>query len=292
MLNAVSKYWVRGLRAPMTKTAVELGIALLLALAASKLFWLLFAPLPTPKGVPVITPQQSASVENRAVNPFFVAESAASSGEEAVMAETLAETSLDLILYGTWPHETGSTAFIDAGNGSQKRYRTGDQIVSGARLGPVYENWVVIRRGGVDEALWIKDRKQSEIEAVVVAAQPQSGSETPAEQATEKAPDILETLSDIVSFSVSGLSNGELRIVLNPGANVQRFNELGFVAGDVLTALNNAPINPEQIMSGAFQEGLAADAPIDIMVERDGRPVSLTIQLNAKASEESNEDDS
>lgn len=81
----------------------------------------------------------------------------AASGEPTnAMDQELNATQLQLTLLGTWllsEREQDRYAVIQTADGSQRRYRVGDEIVDGARLQAVEARRVIIRRGEVDEYL-------------------------------------------------------------------------------------------------------------------------------------------
>ncbi|MBQ0797924.1 MAG: hypothetical protein KBT63_01475 [Porticoccaceae bacterium] len=69
--------------------------------------------------------------------------------------ENIPETRLDLVLKGTFTHDSAdmASALIAEKNGSSKRYFTGDEIASGVELISVQAGAVVLRRNGRDESL-------------------------------------------------------------------------------------------------------------------------------------------
>ena len=272
------------LRLSSMKSVLELSLVVIIAALAANLFWLVFTPLPAPPGQPAIfVTETTAQGGQRAMNPFASAEGTVGLTEQSYIETPLVETTLDLTLFGTWPDETGGTAFIGDGDAPQKRFRAGDEINAGVRLERVYENWVAISRGGVSEALWIDNRKP----APIAGAAPEA---SPASELSVADDDY--TLADIVAFSIDGFATGALKIVLNPGADAEKFSELGFAPGDILLSLNGGPVDPDYVMSGEIQSDLASGNPIDIIVERDGAPVPLSLQLRPGATGDSLDDES
>ncbi len=284
MLSIVSNPAALFLRAYSIKTIVELSLVVAIAVLAAKLFWLVFAPLPALTSQPtVLVAETSAQRDQLVMNPFTAAQEAIGPASPSYNETPLVETTLDLTLFGTWPDESGGTAFIGDGDAPQKRFRAGDEITAGVRLERVYENWVAISRGGVSEALWIDNRK------------PSPNVDTDPEGAPDSELSLEDqgyTLADIVAFSAEGVAGGSPKIVLTPGADAKKFNELGFAPGDILLSLNGGPVYPEYVISGAIQADLASGNPIDIVVERDGAPVSLTVQLRPGATGDGIDDDS
>lgn len=269
--------------APVTKMArlAEFAAYLLIAILLAKLVWTIFAPLSLPQGEPVQIASPAAPRKLTIQDPFSVAPPSESGFTEARQNVILTETSLDLTLYGTWidasgVEASGGTAFIGEGDGPQKRFRTGDEITPGVRLRGVYENWVSIARNGVEEALWLKNRKQSGIEHARAAV---SGIR------------LAGDLGDIFQLSLDQNSDGGPRIVLHPGRAPDRFAALGFVNGDILVEIDGAPVERAAIASNSIAGLLANKNAVQIIVERAGARKAINVDLTRQADDEKVNDD-
>ncbi|GEM_PF-3464660 len=259
-------------RIAMLVKAAEITLIVVLALLLVRLLvhiWGVFVPAEMPAGEPiVITAAPAPAVaENAAPNPFAT-KAAVVAAPEQVAVETLQETSLDLVLHGTWIDESGATAFISEKNGPQKRYQVGDRIVSGVRLQEVHKEWVALSRGGAYEALRIKNRKA-----------PAAGSEQKKESVTASgtpAPGEARSLDAIFRVSVE---NGA--IVLNPGNDGEvAFYALGFESGDILRAVDGVPVTDLQSAPAVVKQ-LTSQSAAKVTVERRGAPVTWNVSLQS-----------
>ncbi len=257
---------------------VELALLLIIAMLLAKLTWAIIAPLPLPQAEIGQAPrqtEQSHSMVN--LDPFAVGEVSEPTQIDNFDDTSLAETSLDLTLYGTWSDAEGGTAFIGEGDNPQKRVRVGDEISSGVRLQDVRENWVVISRGGIAESLWMNNRKQPASSPPVTASAPKT--------------DVFESVSslnEIFRFSIDQQNGG--RIVLRPGSQPEKFTASGFVSGDVLVAIDDAPVDLAALTSGSLAAEFFDAQPVRVTVERDGQTKTINVEFNTGA--DSSDDDS
>ena len=191
-------------------------------------------------------------------------------------------------------------AVIDAGEG-EKAYRAGETIASGLKLVRVYPDRAVVSRDGVEETLALtRDRNLQPAEIVrppgstqgtrasapnaPSSAAPASG----AGQTVHASPQLQQTIDrarqnpeeiarrlQIVPVLDGGRVTG---IRLSTGADASLMNQIGLRAGDVVTAVNGAPV--DSIARGQqIIEGLRNASSARVTVLRDGRPTDITISL-------------
>ncbi len=263
--------WLKtpSLRSGGTRTArpiiyLELILTALIAIALTRLFWIVLAPFAAPTLEPAVISQAlTTPSEPDVINPFAKQGDIVSLPDTQTRAATLEETSLDLTLYGTWIDTVEGTAFIGHGDGEQKRYQIGDEIASGVILQETHENWVTISRGGIFETLSIKNRK------TVNTAQPAS---------ENKNISTGSNLSNIIRFTTDTDEAGGVRIILNPGLDSDAFDNFGFKPGDILISINGAKVEDADAQT-VFLDMLAKKQSVLLAVNRNGAPILLEVGL-------------
>jgi general secretion pathway protein C len=244
---------------------VEAGLAVLIGIFAAKAFWALFAPLPAAPSVEV-APAPAATTAAAAINPFRLTLSAAAPAA-VVEAPAAVETSLNLTLFGTWAVEAGgATAIISANGQAQKVYRIGEEICCGASLAAVYPDRVLISRAGARETLRLPNKSEA-------AAAP-LGASAPASRATA-------SLADLVTVRATTASNGAFALQLAPGSDPARFEDLGLRAGDLLVAIDGAPLSADPAATQRLLSNASGARTVTLTVERDGVSLPVEVDLGA-----------
>ena len=197
-----SSLWSHGVESALLTARLNLGHALLLALAlacavqASQLLSVLRAPMPTPP--PFAAPLMADRALFARFDPFFPA--------RAMAGDSLPVTSLPFSLHGVRADSsTGrGSAIIASGDGVQQVYAVGDIISDGVSLAAIGRDHVVLDRGGVREALWLEsaggeavqrydpstfDPMPEPVAESSGAAIPDSDSPAPVREPPEVAPD-------------------------------------------------------------------------------------------------------
>jgi general secretion pathway protein C len=212
-----------------------------------------------------------------------------------------------LILRGTLADRdpTAGVAVIDGGGGEQA-YRAGEAVASGMKLLRVYPDHAVLSRDGVEETLTLtRDRNLQPAEIVrqpgpggartARANMPGAARNAPgaatagsAGQTMRASPELQHTidrlrqnpaeLAERVQI-VPVLDGGRLTGVrVSTGTDAALMNQIGLRPGDVVTAVNGAPIN--SVASGQqIIDGLRNAASARVTVLRDGKPTDITISL-------------
>jgi general secretion pathway protein C len=210
-----------------------------------------------------------------------------------------------MILRGTLADRdpASGVAVIDAGEGEQA-YRAGETIAAGLKLARVYADHAVVMRDGVEETLALtRDRNLQPAEIVrqpgaargarANAPTASNTSSAPAfasgtGQTEHASPQLQQTIDrarqnpeeiarrlQIVPVLDGGRMTG---IRLSTGADSSLMNQIGLRPGDVVTAVNGAPVDSlargQQII-----EGLRNASSARVTVLRDGRPTDITISL-------------
>jgi general secretion pathway protein C len=249
-------------------SAAELALLALLAIQAARLIWLVAAPL-GPVGdwraSSALAAPGDASVLT-GFDPFF--RLSAGAGPAVV-------TSLNLKLYGVREDRaTGrGSAIIALPDGRQSSFAVGEEILPGVALTAVGFDNVTISRGGALEQIFLD---QSE-PAQSVGAPPTAPAPGQAPQPVVAAPAPVQA-GQAISLQprmAGGRVNG---IVVGPGGDGGlAFRAAGFVAGDVIVAVNGQRVTSmEQARTAIGQAG----GDVNVMVDRGGRAVPLRVRMN------------
>jgi general secretion pathway protein C len=215
-------------------------------------------------------------------------------------------TTLAMILRGTLAdHDPASgIAVISDGERGERAYRAGEEIASGVKLARVYADHVVLLHEGVEETLTLT-RDQNLTPGNIVrppstnnartarsgaAAAASSAAATSASSAqTTQAPadwqqtvDRLRQNPDELAKRVQivpVLDGGRLTGVrVSAGADIALLTQMGLRAGDIVTAVNGAPV--DSIARGQqIVDSLRNAASARVTVLRDGKPTDITISL-------------
>ena len=260
---------------PRLIKAVEVLLAIAIVTVLASILWNAFGPVTRPSATP---PAPAAPAEEAVTGPFdpfrMAAVAAPAPAGDLGFGPDLAETTLNLVLHGTWITEGGGAAFIKTPDEKQGRYSIGDTITNGVTLEKVYRDQIVINRNGARESLRLINREQ-----IAPAGRPQA-------RAAADPNKILSSVSGLAS--IGGLITaqpelddvGNVRLVLAPAGDVKAFENLGLRAGDTLVAVDNRPIGPN--IASALEMIAAVDGKqsVTISVERDGIVMTVTIALS------------
>lgn len=192
------------------------------------------------------------------------------------------------------------------GDGSERAFRAGEAIAGGIKLGRVYPDRVILVRDGVEETLALTRDRNLEPGNVVRQPTPgdarAAGANTPQSIAAANAaaanaaavraarapadwqqtvdrlrqnPDELAKRVQIVPV-MDGAKLTGVRVA--PGSDAALIGQIGLRSGDVVTAINGAPVDSlsrgQQIL-----ESLRSASSARVTVLRDGKPTDVVISL-------------
>jgi general secretion pathway protein C len=218
-------------------------------------------------------------------------------------------TTLGMILRGTLADRdpAAGIAVISEGERGERAYRAGEAIAGGVKLARVYPDHVVLLHEGVEETLTLtRDRNFAPGDIVrpptAGDARNPTAKNTPASIAAANAaaasaaatgtarapadwqqtvdrlrqnPDELTKRVQIVPVVDGGRLTG---VRVAAGSDMTLINQIGLRAGDVVTAINGAPVDSlareQQIV-----ESLRSASSARVTVLRDGKPTDVTIAL-------------
>ena len=253
-------------------TLAEILLVFAIGVLLGRLFWIGLGPITPP---PTRQIAQAALIEPKAagpVNPFRAA-SAPAAPASAETAASLAETSLNLKLHGTWVDSQGGVAIIGISDENQGRFGVGDTITAGVTLERVYQDHVIILRNGIRERLRLINRDQA-IGGIAPIADLQGDL-----GATADLGEGMATIGSLVVALPETDDVGGLRLVLQPAGDIEAFESLGLRAGDTLVAVDNQPIERNIARGLETLAMLEGKSSVTISVERDGVVMPVTIAL-------------
>lgn len=273
-------------------------LLLLLAYAAAGISWRLWPQSPVSHEIHLLADSTNLSSPASQVGAGLVAVAAmhlfgeADAAVPAPVASVIEapETRLSLTLRGIVSLSAGSEgrALIAEGSAEEKVYKVGDALSGGALLHEVLSDRVILQRGGRFETLTLPR------ERAAFAEQPAPHPGKAALSATSGRADAgigqqLRTLRDVVvndpqqAFSLvqtqpvmeGGVVKGYR---VSPGKERRLFHGSGLRPGDVVTSVNGVALSDTAQLATLYAQFKSADR-FELVVERGGRPTSLTIDL-------------
>lgn len=220
-------------------------------------------------------------------------------GDTPTVASGGGAAAQSMILRGTLADRDPASgiAVIDTGSG-EHAYRAGEIVASNVKLTRVYSDRVTLSRDGVESTLTLtRDRNLMPTEIVrqpsarVAGSRgtaPSSTSQTGAPQTRAMSPETRqvidrarehpEDLARLVQIAPVVEGGRVTGVRVGTGTDAALMNAIGLRTGDIVTAVNGAPVDSlargQQII-----EGLRTAASARVTVLRDGKPVDVTISL-------------
>ncbi len=242
---------------------VEAALIVLLAVQCARLVWAVAAPL-GPIGnwsMGTGAGDANAAATLARFDPFF---------RLAPVAGTAVVTSAPVKLFGVrLDQATGrGSAIIATPDGVQSSFAVGDAIMPGLILKAVMIDHVTIDRGGVTEQLFLDQSVAAPV--AQTGAAPSLG----APPALVAAPDI-PALRAGIAFAPRLESGQVTGFVVSPGGTGEVFRAIGFLPGDVVTAVNGRSIKTAQEASDALAS-VSPGSTVQFGVERSGKNTTIS----------------
>lgn len=219
---------------------------------------------------------------------------------QAVATNTLpaAETSLNLVLRGVLmvDDKNERRAYIADENGSDKAYRIGDELASGAVVHDIYEDKVILRHRGKNESLSLAgskdgDRVQYQRQSQLAGQSPNPvipGLRSPGSKLgnlrimTPSLPSPITLDSQALARQVNALpvmQDGKLSgFRLNAGRESALLQQLGIRSSDIITAINGQSLSDPSAAAGLLSS-LQGGQTLNITVKRNGREQNIPLTL-------------
>jgi len=154
-------------------------------------------------------------------------------------------------------------------------YAIGATLPGGSRLAEVYPDRVMLDRGGSLETLPLP--RQGGTPSAVSA-----GAMTPDTLPSAEGASSGEDLANAIRWQAVMRSDKPSGVRVYPGSDAQRFTSLGLQSGDLILAINDAPL-ADQANGEQFLKTLAGAPQGRLTIERNGRTETLTVDLTALA---------
>lgn len=260
---------------------------------AVRLVWLLIprhevaAPLPSGASAPAAGENLSVAKWHLFGNP---------QGSAAPAPASNLATVLKLGLRGTLalpdPKDERAIAIIANEQGNETSYRIGAEIAPGARLSEVYADHVVFDHQGVAESLALPrpeqhapslpDKNRQALKSAAPASIPpginSNGAAVPAAATSPAAKAQRLDPQEFARQIRPVFADGRIVGADISGADASVLARVGLRATDVVTAINGTPLagvsNPQALM-----DQLQNASSIQVTVQRDGKPATLTLSL-------------
>lgn len=244
------------------RLALEIGLVLALAIQAGRLV----SDMLTPVGPVGPAPAAKTGVADLSILARFNPFAPRSDGPVRMAAGA---TEGGLVLFGVRADRGGGgSAIIGQAGGAQTAVSVGEALPSGLTLKGVGPDHAILSNG-------------ARLELARAAA---GGAPTPPPTYLA-APTTAPTAAPVVSpkqfMAEAGLrprtEDGRITgYAVTPRGGGETLRRAGLMAGDVITGINGAALTAEKL--GELESELATNANVQITIERDGAPRTLTLQ--------------
>jgi general secretion pathway protein C len=191
-------------------------------------------------------------------------------------------SSMPLVLAGVLATKDPKEGMAIIGESAQaaKVVSVGKQVPGGAQLHSVYNDRVIIDRGGALESVFLPRRSTG---AAGAAAPP------PMPAVAENNAAMIDRMRRLVNDDPGLIAQvirpqpvfagGQMKgFRVYPGANRQAFARLGLRAGDMVTAINGTPLNDKERAQEIFGT-LGSSTDARVTVTRNGRQQELVLNI-------------
>lgn len=259
-----------------------------------QLTWLLLERTPD-EAVPIAPPPASvANAPRKTVNVQTIVDAHLFGQQQAapsVDASAAPETTMNLVLAGTWASEDPKRgfAFIGESANAARMYAVGKSVRQGTVLNAVYADRVVLDNNGNLETLKLPRLSNSNLVAQLTPQpkpQPNQFTENLRRMAESNPAAFAEIVRPQPVFA-NGVQRG-YRVY--PGRNRQQFAKLGLQPGDLVLSINGTPLDDPQRGMEIFNTMGASDR-VTVTVERNGQPQELSLNTATLSMPDANTPD-
>ena len=187
-------------------------------------------------------------------------------------------TSLPLVLTGIISADDPQNGLAILGQTAQnaKVFAVGDNVPGGAKLHAVYNDKVIIDRGGVLETLMLPRQAALGAPPPTAAALP---TESPvADRMRKLITEQPSLLADVMRPQPVFANGKQTGYRVYPGRNRSAFGRLGLKPGDLVTAINGTPLDDPEHGQEIFRT-LGSSPEAHVTVTRGGQQQDLTLNL-------------
>lgn len=191
------------------------------------------------------------------------------SADQPIVATSATHLSLAGVIAETDP-AAGQAIIADSGSPA-KVYRVGSTLPGNIVLRGVHADHVILDRGGTLERLDLPRQLTPGSSLDPAATNPALGA----------APQALNTdtgLANVIRWQAVIRGGQSPGIRVYPGADARAFTRLGLEAGDLIVAINDAPLS-DQANGDAFLRSLSGVPQASLTIERAGRTQNILVDL-------------
>jgi general secretion pathway protein C len=178
-------------------------------------------------------------------------------------------------------------AIIGESAPAAKVVAVGKQVPGGALLHAVYNDRVIIDRGGVLESVFLPRRTAaggSALPSMPPPAAPVAGNDAMLDRMRKLVNDDPGVIGQVMRPQPV-FANGEMKgFRVYPGANRQAFARMGLRAGDLVTAINGTPLNNKDRAQEIFAT-LNSSTDARVTITRANRQQELVLNIAQIAAE-------
>jgi len=230
-------------------------------------------------GVAVAQTRQRLDVAQIASAHLFGQAAAAPADTDAANAP---KTTMPLVLTGiiAASNPKSGLAILGESAAAAKVYAVGDNVPGGVRVNSVYEDRVLLDRGGRIEALVLPHQYGTGMAPPPTAAAADNGIDR-LRRTLEEQPGLMTDVMRPQAVFADGKQRG-YRVY--PGRNRQAFMRLGLRPGDLVVGINGTPLDDPARGDEIFRTiGSASEAHVTVV--RNGRQQDLALNLAQLASD-------
>ena len=272
-------------------TVVSVVLVIAIAAQLASLVWSILVP------PPAMAPSTAAASAGSSgpnvagiVNAHLFGSAALSATGDAASAPT---TSLRLILAGTLAEADPARGWAIIGESAQaaRVYATGASLPGGARLREVYADRVILERGGRLESLLLPRLAGGAGGAVPIAYSQPAAQPSLADSVRNLVRQDPGAVSEIIRPQPVFSGGQQKGYRVYPGRNRSQFASLGLMPGDLVTAVNGAPLDDPNRGLETLR-GIGAGGAVTLTIERNGTEQQVTVDASAAIANMQNEPDS
>lgn len=272
----------RGVAAAAPMLMTILLVIVLAAQLASLLWRFLGSPNATANAPPVVDVGAAPAVDLSSIVNAHLFGVAGLSGDPNAAPATSANLALAGTLAGLDPGH--GWAIIGASAQAARVYATGASLPGGTTLLAVYRDRVILERNGARESLALP--RLSGTAAAPIAYRPAAGDESGsvAESVRQLMAQDQSAVNDLLRPQPV-FSGAQLRgYRVYPGRNRGQFAKLGLQPGDLVTAVNGAPLD-DPSRGPEILRGIGNGATVTVTIDRNGQSQQLTVDPAAVVQE-------
>ena len=192
--------------------------------------------------------------------------------------ENLTETNLSLLLIGTIKDNNNklSMAIIVNDQKEEKIYEINDEILPDIILHSIHPDQIVLRRNGILESLKLPKNKNDDIFLINNNRTDNKTNST----FNNRSPMALQTdIADLLKPTPYFENGKQKGYKIYPGGNSQQLGNFDLINGDLVTHINELPLDDPLLAMKMFQD-MKMTRQLSLTIERNKQQTDVVINLN------------